>query len=213
MSTSVLKIGSRATVRKKVRRDDSEFSTQIESVDGDRIRILTPLYKSILIRLHPGTRIEMSVFDGLNLYQFDAEAIDTVIDDKINYTNIKVTSDITKLERRSYFRVEVMQDILVRKKDDENPKDYSKGIAIDLSGGGIQFSSTGIISESSIIEIKIELDGEELNLDGEVLNRVHQEHLRSYKYMVKFIDLDKFTQEKIVRYVFKVQREKLQKEK
>ncbi len=212
MDTGAFQIGSRAIIKKKVRRDDSEFTTQIQNVEGDKIRILTPMYKSALIRLHPETRIELSVFSGSKFYQFDAEVIDSMVEDNLYYTDIKVTSTIRKIERRDYFRVEAMKDILVRKKDDKSPKDYSRGITIDLSGGGVQFSSTQVFSEGTVIEMKIDIDGEELQLEGEILRRQAQEGLGSYKYTVKFLDLNKLTQDIIVKFVFKIQREKLSKE-
>ena len=217
MRTSVLKIGSKGVIKKKVRRDENEFTTRIENIDGDIIRVLTPLYKSILIRLHPGTRVEVSVFDSLNLYQFEAEAINTVIEDNIYYTDMKIVSEITKLERRNYFRVEAMKDVLLRKKAEgdmhDTEEDYAKGITVDLSGGGLQLITAEVFSQSCIVEMRLELDDEELKLDGEVLNRIYQEDLLSYRYMIKFVNLDKFTQEMIVKFVFKLQREKIQKQR
>lgn len=212
MDTSVLQIGSRAIIKKKVRRDDSEFTTQIQNVDGDKIRISTPMYKSVLIRLHPETRTELSVFSGSKLYQFDAEVVDTIVEDNLYYTDILVTSTIRKIERRDYFRVEAMKDILIRKKDDKSPVDFAHGLTVDLSGGGVQFSTTQVFSEEDLIDIKIDINGQDLQLDGEILRRQVQEGLGSYKYTVKFLNIDKFTQEVIVRYVFKIQREKLQKQ-
>ena len=59
--------------------------------------------------------------------------------------------------------------------------------------------------------MKIEIDGEEFQIDGEVLSKFKQEGLGSYKYTVKFLNLDNAIQESIVKYVFKLQRESLKK--
>ncbi len=211
MNTDVLKIGDKIIIKKKIRKDESEYTSQIQEIDGKKIRILTPMYRSVLIRLPEKTRIELLVYGEGKVYFLEAEAIQSIVENNLYYTDIVAVSEVEKMERRNYFRVRTMKDILVRVKDEENPEEYEPALTIDLSGGGIMLSSTQEYSEDNDIEIKMTIDGSPVILDGKVLNKEKQEGLRSYKYTVKFLNLDSSVKEKIITHVFKLQREALQK--
>lgn len=211
MNTDVLKIGDKIIIKKKVRKDESEYTSQIQDIDGKKIRILTPMYRSVLVRLQEKTRIELLVYGDGKVYYLDAEVIKTAVENNLYYTDIVAVSEVEKMERRNYYRVRTMKDILVRLKDEENPQEYESALTIDLSGGGIMFSSTHEYSEDTDIEIKMNIDDSPVILDGKVLNKEKQEGLRSYKYTVQFVNLDRSVKEKIITHVFKLQREALQK--
>lgn len=211
MNTKVLTIGDKAIVRKKSKIDRNEYTTQIQDIDDKIIRISTPMYRSALIRLRPDTRIEVLVFGASKVFEFDAEVKETFSEGNLNYTDILLTSSIKKIERRNYFRIELVKDIHVREKDEKELNEFIPAITIDLSGGGIQFSTSHKFTEGMVVEIKIEIDGKEILVNGELLNRSWQDGLGVYKYSVEFLDLSDLIQEMIVRYVFKLQRERLSK--
>ena len=212
MDTSVLKIGSKVIINKKVKNDENDYISQIENVEGNKIKILTPMYKSALIRLHEGTNIGLMVFSDLGIYKLDAEVGASTVDKLLHYTELKATSKVAKFERRDHFRLKIMKDILVRKKDENDEKEepeYVKCITIDLSGGGIQFSSTEKFEENDIVEMSIDMDDDKMILKGEILSVVKQEGVGNYKYGTKFVDMCESVRERVIRYIFKVQREKL----
>lgn len=214
MNTNVLNIGDKALIQKKERKDENEYTSQIQDINGNELKISTPMYKSALIRLPEQTRVELLVFGEGKVYEFDAEVKKTTIEDKLYFTDIVVVTPVQKVERRCYFRVKTTEDILVKKIDENNqsnPNEYIKAITIDISGGGLQFSSTYDFEDNTMVEIKIDVDGKELLLDGKLLNKTVQQGLGSYKYTVEFLNLDNLSQEEIISYVFKVQREKLRK--
>lgn len=211
MNTDVLKIGDKVIVRKKFKKDELEYTSQIQDIDGVKIRLLTPMYKSALIRIPEQTKVEVLVFGEGKVYELDAEVKELINDNNLHYTDIVVIGNIRKIERRYYFRVQTMKDILIREKNQENPEEFANALTIDLSGGGLQFSSTNDFSENSVIEIKMGIDDKEVLLEGEILSKSRQVELRSYRYTVKFLNLDNLVQEMIIRYVFKIQRENLGK--
>ncbi|AFS79552.1 type IV pilus assembly protein PilZ [Gottschalkia acidurici 9a] len=209
MDTSILKIGSKVIINKKVKSDENDYISQIENVEGDKIKILTPMYKSTLIRLHEGTNIGLMVFSDLGVYKLDAEVGGTIVDKLLHYTELKATSKVAKFERRDHFRLKIMKDVLVRKNDENEEMEYAKCLTIDLSGGGIQFSSTEKFEENDVVEMRIDMDDEEMVLKGKILSVVKQESVGNYKYGTKFVDIRESIREKVIRYIFKVQREKL----
>lgn len=211
MNTDVFKIGDKVIVKKKFRKDELEYTSQIQDIDGVKIRLLTPMYKSALIRLPEQTKIEVLVFGEGKVYELDAEVKELVNDNNLHYTDIVVIGDIRKIERRYYFRVQTMKDILIREKNQEDPEEFVNALTIDISGGGLQFSSTIDFAKNSVIEIKMGIDDKEVLLEGEILSKSRQTELRSYRYTVKFLNLDNLVQEMIIRYVFKIQRENLGK--
>lgn len=210
MNTNDLKVGSKVILKKIVSQDKHEYTTQIQEIDGNILRVLTPMYKSILVRLHEGTEVELLAYSTGRVHSVFGKAGITSTDGGIYYTEI-IVSEVKKIERRNHFRVKAMEDILIRTKNDEETEEFSNGLTIDLSAGGLMFSSMHCFEENGIIEMKLGIDEEELLLEGKVLTRVEQIGLASYKHTVEFLNLDKETQELIVRYVFKVQREKLRR--
>lgn len=215
MNTGALQIGSRVIVIKNTEKDKNEYTSQIESVDGKNIRILAPMYKSALIKLHEGLSINLTVFSDGKLYRFNAVVDKNVSEGFLHYVDITATSKIEKIERRDYFRIQMMKDILVRKKEDTNEEynaeEYIKAVLVDLSGGGMQFSAREKFEVDDEMEIKIDIGGKETLLMGIILNVIKQEEVKTYRYGVQFKDMDRMLREKIVTYVFKVQREQLNK--
>lgn len=210
MNTSVLKIGDKAIIQKKTRRDENEYTSQIQDIKGNTLRISTPMYRSALIRLQEKTRIEVLIYGDGKVYEFDAEVIENIIIDSLYFTDILVLTPVVKVERRYYFRIKTAQDVFIREKNSEQ-EDYIKAITIDLSGGGLQFSSTHNFENDIEVEMKMEIDEQEILLDGKMLNQSVQEGLGSYKYTVKFLNLDNSIQEMIIGHVFKIQRDNLRK--
>ena len=210
MNTSVLKIGDKAIIQKKTRRDENEYTSQIQDIKGNTLRISTPMYRSALIRLQEKTRIEVLIYGDGKVYEFDAEVIENIIIDSLYFTDILVLTPVVKVERRYYFRIKTAQDVFIREKNSEQ-EDYIKAITIDLSGGGLQFSSTHNFENDIEVEMKMEIDEQEILLDGKMLNQSVQEGLDSYKYTVKFLNLDNSIQEMIIGHVFKIQRDNLRK--
>lgn len=211
MNTNVLKIGDKAIVQKKIRKDDNEYTSQLQDIKGNILRISTPMYKSALIRLQEKTIIELLIYGDGKVYEFDAEVMGTISEGNIYYTDILVVTPVKKVERRYYFRIKTAEDIFIREKDREDQEEYIKAITIDLSGGGLQFSSTYDFEVKTQVEIKMDIGGQEIILDGKILNKSVQEGLGSYKYTVKFLNLDNSIQEMIIGHVFKIQRDNLKK--
>ncbi len=210
MNTNDLKVGSKVILKKSMSQDKHEYTTQIQEIIGNTLRVLTPMHKSILVRLHEGTEVELLAYSTGRVHLVSGKAGSTSTEGSLYYTEIIVNS-VKKIERRNYFRVKTMEDLLIRVKNDEEPEEYSEGLTIDLSAGGLMFSSMRCFEENSIIEMKLGIDEDELILEGQILTRVEQLGLASYKHTVEFINLDREKQEMLVKYVFKVQREKLRR--
>lgn len=209
MNTNVLTIGDKAIIKRRSQIDKTEYTTQIQDIDGDKIRISTPMYKSALIRLRQKTRIELLVLGTSKVFQLYAEVVGIGSEGNLSYTDILVTSDIKKIERRNYFRVKMVKDIGVREKNEEELSEFVSAISIDLSGGGIQFSTSHNFQEGIDVEIKMEMDEKEVLMDGVLLSKSWQEGLGVYKYSVEFKGLSNLVQEMVIGHVFKIQREKL----
>lgn len=213
VNTDVLKVGDKVIVKKKNRRGENEYTSQIQEKNGSEIRLSTPMYRSVLIRLREGTIIEMIVFGDGKVYELEAQVKKTINEGNIYYTDVVAITNPKKVERRYYYRVKLTEDILVREKNGESPCEYSEAITIDLSGGGLQFACNHKFDKNCIIEVKLNLDGEEYLLDGQLVKTADPQGLSSYKYAISFLNIDEFVQEKIIKKVFKVQRENLIKQR
>ena len=90
MNTSVLKIGDKAIIQKKTRRDENEYTSQIQDIKGNTLRISTPMYRSALIRLQEKTRIEVLIYGDGKVY----EATNQAGFDQLHQAAIKNSRDV-----------------------------------------------------------------------------------------------------------------------
>ena len=82
-----------------------------------------------------------------------------------------------------------------------------KAVLCDISGGGIKFFSGEILEKDSLIRMKILLEGGDilpLDLFGRIItsDRSRNQNLMRIENRVEFININRDTREKIVKYIF-----------
>ncbi len=122
-------------------------------------------------------------------------------------------SQITRLQRRSFVRVEValQLSILRIRPNDASPLSTGNGMTYDLSGGGLSFRPLDAmeIAHGDQITVKFGLPNDQekvlpISAKGHVVRLAHDEYNRLL-YCINFEQLSPSGQQRIIQYVFRRQ--------
>jgi len=147
------------------------------------INIAAPIANNTVIRLRKGMDYLLYFYTDKGLYSCRAEVIDNVKDNKVIITRVRLSSDLEKIQRRQFYRLDLIHDIEYRivtaeeeiltekvisnDGTDEEIEDYKKRLAeldrlwdkvsiTDLSGGGTRFNTDKIYNPGDKILIRLE---------------------------------------------------------
>lgn len=189
MLPDILSIGDKIHIRqldltgKPIRNTQPYVSQLLDFGDTDTIHISAPMINSQIHLLHPSSKYNLCFYTNKGLYQCTCEAIEKYKDNNIDVFTVRLTSNLEKIQRRKYYRLEMAHDIeyrlisdqeqvtqqrlqsetldttekeILEKKLKEWDRIWEKAIITDLSGGGIRFNSRNDLKAGDIIRVKLE---------------------------------------------------------
>ncbi|MDD4296276.1 MAG: PilZ domain-containing protein [Ruminiclostridium sp.] len=186
-------------------------------IDTNKMEIYAPIFQGNIYPITPKMQMDVIFSKGKYTYLFTAEAIERVYEDNIALLYIKPISAIEKVERRSFFRMELQLEIQYRTfklllPDNEMRGAFIKSITRDISGGGVCLICEENLGEGTYIEAFLELDTR-VRFVGVVVRSLEAKNrgVFTYETGVKFVRIENKDREQIISYVFKIQRERLKK--
>ena len=197
-------------------KDKQQYLSQIEEIhDDDTLDILTPIHKGRILILMNDAIIRVIKINGDAIYEIKTKLIKKIFA-KISMVRLEAVSEVTKIQRRNYFRLKSIKDVIARKVLDikENQfEDKFKGIMLDISGGGLMISTTVELDVTDVLEVTMSLSSpKELVLLGSVVRKTHNPDLRlSYSYGVRFDKISEFERNEIMKFIFEEQRKLIKK--
>jgi c-di-GMP-binding flagellar brake protein YcgR len=193
--------------------------SQYESYDDENniVEIHIPFFERNFYPIHQYTVMKVTFSKENDTYMFKAEAVQRFYHDNLTMIKVRPVTPIMKIQRRSFFRVDCVVNVRYRVFDKAIPEDrimtkFSKAKTKDISGGGICMLTEVRLDKSSYIEAFIELD-KEIRFIGEVV-RSHVLRDRGkllYETGVEFKKIENRDREKIIGYIYEIQRERLKK--
>ena len=197
-------------------KDNQQYASQvIEAYANGTMEVVTPMLKNKIVYFINDTIITIVLPKGDATYQFDAKVIGKSFAN-IQTMKVEAISEITKIQRRGYFRLKLIKDIECRAAANMEDREFGevfKGTMVDISGGGVLFTTTTDIDEYGIIELTIDLNGKKLV----VLSSIRRKSLISagtkvkYTYGVRFENISDFERNLIAKYIFEEQRKLIKK--
>ncbi|HHX55951.1 MAG TPA: PilZ domain-containing protein [Clostridiales bacterium] len=163
----------------------------------------------------------------------------------------KILNDFVKVQRRQYYRLNINFDVefhlytsvelkvyrtlfedqalseeekgkLIDLLIDSQEENISKGLVLDISGGGMRFQSKDQLKKDDFINLHFSLDTnsitKEYNIQAVVIessksyNKIYDDK-NVYENRVQFMNISKEDRENIVRFIFYEQRKQRQREK
>lgn len=159
-------------------------SQLLDYVDENTISIATPIKSGMVILLTPGENYKLSFYSVKGLYQCNCVMLTTYREKNTVIAVVRLTSDLEKVQRRQYFRLECIHEIDYRliteeellledklltasyKNADEKTeirrrlsqlnRAWNKASITDLSGGGAKFNSEFNHNPGDKVRIKLD---------------------------------------------------------
>lgn len=219
-------------MNQKTKLPDEEkiFYSQVLDYDnGEKIELAIPITKGKIIPLEPGDEYSLRFYTERGLYQCKGQIITRYKKEKLNVLVILLESDLERLQRRKFYRLECLWKVLYASLNDNDLKEsideyeislleWKNGTATDISGGGCRFNSdlelqkdTYILLrlgyptlktwEGKLVEARVVDSKKLLNKPGMFENRV------------EFMNISNSDREKIIRVIFEEERKIRQRER
>ena len=238
MVSNVLKVGDKveltkvqaaqsdASVRKKV------YISQIyEIMDDSRVKIGMPIENGHLVAMAPRTRLDACFYTARGLYHGRVIVVERMRENNIYVMVVEIQYELTKFQRRQYYRLNCTMDLLHRPMEEEEKdlfvnksiipdsddiKGFINGIALDFSGGGVRFISLEKYGKDELIVVRLKICYEDeykiYSVVGRVVSSVPAKNGRgNIENRVEFVDLNSKIREEIIRYIFREERKQRQK--
>lgn len=211
-----IKMGEKLHIVRKAKSGEEEYlvSQFLEHAEDRLISIAMPIKEGRLVPIHTGSDIKVLFYRENGQYYFSAKVID-MVKGKIPVLRIERTSSIYKLQRREFFRLNILLPLRISIID-EASGDAVKVIetyTLDISGGGLRFAiNKGEIEQGQHLLCEFILKDEPYSLRAKAvrIDRVYREKY-SYEVGAEYVDIDERVRQDILYFIFEQQRKIRQK--
>lgn len=201
--------------------EDKVYKSNIQDVGKDYIGISIPISNGEYAPLNKNDHVTVVYYNENNLYGFNTDVIGRRMD-IIPMILLTIPKDIKKIQRRRFFRVNLLRDVQYLKVDKsisestfnslvKNSKAFTKALMIDLSGGGFRLKTKEEIKLGDKFIIKISLEHENIFVLSNCMRLFRDMDNNLYVSGFSFFNIDTKIQDKIIAYVFGVMREQMKK--
>ena len=128
--------------------------------------------------------------------------------------NIPDKSENQRIQRRNHYRLDchIPTKFSLLREDESGqltPYESHEGVICNLSGGGVKLLSKQEMQEKDFILINLHFDDCDLLLIGEIMvKQINTDATNKFQYGVMFSNISTFEQDKIVRYLFREQKQR-----
>ena len=188
------------------------YRSRIEEVADDHLWLAMPSYRGLPIILLPGMEILVRFVRGGAVYQFKTTYQNKLLQ-QIPVWVVSLPYDFAKIQRRSFFRLEVYIPVVLEVEPGDEPE--SQEIppmnlhAKDISAGGIRLTSKTPLDPETKVRLEISLTRQiTVKTRGRVIrSEVSPLNSTIHWISIEFVDLDERDRKKLVTFVFNKQLE------
>lgn len=182
------------------------YRTKVEEVGERILSVGVPVLEGQFIPLREGTEIQVIFSDQTSAYSFTSKIIRRIAVPIPTFI-IEYPNRINKVQRRKFVRVPYVTTIKYQIIERNGFSEVKNGFMINLSGGGMLFKSNTPILLKSIIIIKVKLGDSEMEIPAMVIRCTLEEEKDTYMISAQFHEISEKVRDKIINYVFEIQRE------
>lgn len=208
----VLKVGQCLEVSLMDDVNHNKFSSRIEDLNDDELILGMPMLKGYPIIPTRGSAFEAKLVTEFSAYKFVSVYKGKKMD-PFPVWSASVPKFVEKFQQREFVRVKTTIPVQVRLRDEETEKllppvhTYIR----DISGGGVRFIMDQPLPEKSIVHLEFDVpEIETIKVYAEVIRYVQPVGTEDVFWIgVKFLSLPNLIRSKLIRFIFKKQREML----
>jgi len=206
-------------------------------VSENRLVLSNPIKEGILFPLEKSYTYYFRFYvENSGMFLFKGILIDRIKYDNLPSIIIQLESDIKRVQRRKFYRVNFMslghflyekrlseaQIATTRERMLKKYKNESEFIideiihekiafdTLDLSGGGLRVFTNNEFELGEFVKGEFKISDSWVTFKGEII-RCEKKDYNRFEVGIKFLELDSITQSKIVAYVFEVERNLIKK--
>ena len=183
----------------------------------NEIEVVAPIYEGKIYPVHTGTIIDVCYEKNGDMYLFQAKSMERKYKGKIAVIILEVLTNPKKIQRRAYYRLNVLLDVACRNYDSillepEDRGDYIQCLTKDISGGGVCLVLDERIPEGTFVDCRIPLGGI-VEFTGKVVRVIPFKHsgITKYETGIEFTKISNKSRENIISFIFQKQRNMLNK--
>lgn len=186
-----------------------KYYSKIQEVNSESsVVIMAPIESGRIEPLELNRKYGMSVYTDKGLYRCEVMVAKRVKVDGLYLITLEILTTLQKYQRRQYFRMDCM--LTFQYKDDIDDR-WHEGMILDISGGGIRFSSNTELEKNKTLINHIQLnmldEEEELFLSGIIIESAPTELDQTvYENRVEFEQIDSMEREVIIKFIFEEER-------
>lgn len=208
---------------------ETYFSKIYDIIGEDKLKIAMPMDGTHLIFPAINTRYELSIHTKGGIYHCKGIVIERYKEASLHVMILEVYTGIQKFQRRQHYRFACNliityrvlsqaeaslltdSDALEAFRDALSERGYLKGVTLDISGGGIRFTSAQLIEPDTSILCNFSIDMEGKKNSFSVISRLVQSkempHRKNqYEHRVKFDSISDQDRETLIRFIFEEER-------
>ena len=201
------------------------MSKLMDVTSDDRIEILMPFERGKIVLLPVDGEYSLCFYSNKGLYQCFAKIVDRYRSDNMYILVMDLTSELSKLQRREYYRFSCALELnsrLITKEEQEafeknrknlvdTDSDLQKSVVVDISGGGLRFVANFRYEEGSTIYCSYRLPGSASDKVYEMIcNVLKVQELESrpglFEHRIQYIFIDENSREDIIHFIFEEER-------
>lgn len=198
-------------------------------LDDETLSIAMPIVEGRVIPLSVGSRYEACFYAGKGLYQTRLIVKERKKQDGLFILIVEVQSALKKFQRRQYFRLSCTIDMQYKVLTQEEVASFQggedaiimdtgfkDGVALDISGGGIRFTSEEKLENDDMVLVSLEIPLDQqsiyLMMGKVILSGLIPNRSDLYEHRVEYQELDKKIRENLIHFIFEEERRQRKKE-
>jgi len=198
-----------------------QVSQLLEHLVDGTIVISAPISGTRLIYVPDGITIHLTFIDPVHgLLGFKAVVDSREYRGKVAVIVVRPDSEISKIQRRSHFRLDIVLEAAILPADDDGDEAETiaplKAYTRNISGSGVCIISEKDFPKNTVLRMELGLtDGTQISTKGIVVRsqEVEARKGRNYELGIHFTDISPKDQDRLIRYIFQQQRLILKKDK
>jgi len=217
MIQSAITLGDKIELTKKIEMVEAEtfYSMVYDLIDDKHMLIQAPIESGKIIPLELSVIYYACVYTKRGLFRGEIEVTKRLKDNNLHYLELAFITPMKKYQRRQYYR---MNCVLSFKYQDVEEESWDTGTLLDISGGGIRFSTTSPMKINYKIRCHLELRLRDhtilIETEGIILQSKPIEPDKIYfQNRILFEELSLEDREKIIKFIFEEERRRRKKEK
>ncbi len=179
----------------------------MDIIDEKNYFIAMPIVNNVLVPISPGEIIKIKYSKkDLGVYGFNAKVLSRKTVNNISYMKIERLKEISKKQRRNFFRLEMLLNVLISYKN-SNTREIKTftTFAKDISGGGIRLISKERLELQKKVTLNIETKKEPILLEGRVIRCLPYGE-NEFDIGIIFEDINETVRSSIISFIFEEQR-------